>query len=259
MAPCLPAAPPACVAPAPSTPPLPTPIDALGADLADAFGGTNVLFHAGAVAGSAAMAFSGADQSIRVAVQEHLGSSTYGNAANLTGYVLPVVVAPGIWLTGRLLEDRAATGAGSAAVQALAVTAVTAAVLKISLGRAYPPEDGHTFRPFQSWSWPFPAWPSGHTSSAFSVVAALTAYYGPDELWIPFVGYPVALAIGLGMLSGDEHWTSDLLAGAVLGQWVGWSIGRAFRARARSETPARVSLVPLLGLSSRGLAIEGAW
>jgi membrane-associated phospholipid phosphatase len=183
----------------------------------------------------------------------------YGNTANLTGYILPVVVAPGLWLTGLALRDPAATGAGSAAVQALAVTATTVAVLKIGVGRVYPPGDAHTFHPFQSWSWPFPAWPSGHSSSATSIVAALTAYYGADELWIPVVGYPVTLAIALGMLSGDEHWTSDLFAGAVLGQCIGWSIGRAFRARARGETPPPVSLVPVLAPSSWGAAVAGAW
>jgi len=169
------------------------------------------------------------------------------------------VVASGVWLTGLSLGSREATGAGSAAVQALAVTALTAAVLKIGVGRVYPPEDPHELRPFQSWSWPFPAWPSGHTSAATSVVAALTAYYGSDEVWIPFVGYPVVLAIGLGMLSGEEHWTSDLLAGAVLGQCIGWSIGRAFRARAGADRQPRVSIVPILGSSSQGLALAGAW
>lgn len=280
MTPCLPSDPPACTAPAvanappaAANPPLPTPIDALGADLADAFGPVNLLFYGGAVAGSAVMAYSGADYSIRVAVQEHMGSSAYGDVANLTGYILPLAVAPGVWLTGLAFGDRAATGAGSAAVQALAVTAVTVGVLKIGIGRVYPlngraadapdrldhPEDGHTFQPFQSWSWPFPAWPSGHTSSAISVVAALSAYYGTDELWIPFVGYPVATAIGLGMLSGDEHWTSDLLAGAVFGQCIGWSIGRAFRARAHAEAPPRASLVPIVGPSSQGMAVAGVW
>lgn len=278
MLPCLPSDPPACSAPAAAAPmpaaarPLPTPIDALGADLGEAFGGTNLIFYAGAVAGSAAMAFSGADQSVRVAVQEHIGSNVVGNTADLTGYILPVVVAPGVWLAGLAFGDRAATGAGSAAVQALAVTALATAVLKIGLGRGYPsggrdpnapdrldhPEDAHSFRPFQSWSWPFPSWPSGHTSSATSVVAALTAYYGTDELWIPFVGYPVALAIGFGMLVGDEHWTSDLVTGAVLGQCIGWSIGRAFRERERGEVP-RVSLVPIVGPSSQGAGIAGTW
>jgi membrane-associated phospholipid phosphatase len=261
MLPCLPSDPPTCTAQAPSDPTarFPTPIDGLGVDLARAFGGYNLVFYGGAIAGSAALAFSGADERINNAVQEHLASGAYGNAANVTGYILPSVLAPGIWLTGLALGDRPATGAGSAAVQALVVTDVTTFVLKVSVGRDYPPGDGHTFRPFQSWSWPFPAWPSGHTSSATSVVAALTAYYGASELWIPFVGYPLALAIGLGMLSGEEHWTSDLLAGAVIGQCIGWSIGRSFRARALGTTPPVVSFVPFIAASSRGLAIEGVW
>jgi membrane-associated phospholipid phosphatase len=261
MVPCLPSDPPTCSAPAPAdpTPRFPTPIDAVGDDLLRAFGGYNLLWYAAAVGGSAALAWSGADQSIQNAVQEHLGSNTYGTTANLTGYILPAVVAPGVWLTGLAVADRPATGAGSAAVQAYVVTVATTFVLKVSVGRDYPPGDGHTFRPFQSWAWPFPAWPSGHTSTATSVVAALTGYYGKDELWIPFVGYPLALAIGFGMLSGDKHWTSDLIAGAVIGQCIGWSIGRAFRARARGDTPPRISFVPLATLSAQGLAIEGTW
>ncbi len=263
---CLPADAPPCVAPArdpapasSTAPAFPTPIDAVGTDLLKAFGGYNLIFYAATLGGSAAMAWSGADQSIRDAVQEHIGSKAYGTAANLSGYVLPIATAPVVWLTGLGLGDRAVTGAGSAAVQALVVTAATTAILKISIGRAYPPEDAHTFRPFQSWSWPFPAWPSGHTSSSFAVVSALTGYYGADELWIPFVGYPIAGVIAFGMLSGDEHWTSDLLAGAVIGQCIGWSIGRAFRARARGEAPPRVTLVPLMEPSANGVALQGFW
>jgi membrane-associated phospholipid phosphatase len=239
--------------------PFPTPIDALGRDLGDAFGGTHLLFYAGAVGASAAMALGGADQAIRDGVQEHFASRAYGNTAVVVGYVLPVVVAPGVWLTGAALGDRASAGAGSAAVQSLAVTAASVFVLKVSVGRVYPPENAHTFTPLQSWRWPFPAWPSGHGAAVTSVVAALAGYYGADELWIPFVGYPVALAVGLGLLSGDEHWASDLLAGAVLGQCIGWSIGRAFRARARGEPPPTLSLVPMMAPSSQGVAISGTW
>src|SRR3974390_768531 len=119
MPPCLPSDPPACTATSGSSVPQPTPIDAVGADLVEAFTGTNLIFYAGAIAGSATLSFSGADQSIRVAVQEHFASRTYGDVANLTGYILPVAVAPGVWLTGLAVGDRAATGAGSAAVQAL--------------------------------------------------------------------------------------------------------------------------------------------
>ena len=268
-------APPAGTAPALSTAtaPVPSPVDALGADLASAFGGTNLLYYAGALAGSAALAFGGGDQWIRVVIQQHVGSTAYGDVADVTGYVVPIVVAPAVWLTGLALGDRDATGAGSAAVQAVAMTAVSTAILKIGVGRAYPldgrnpsapdrldhPEDARTFRPFQSWAWPLPAWPSGHASTSSSVVAALTGYYGGDALWIPLVGYPVAAAIDFGMLAGDRHWTSDVLAGAVLGQCIGWSVGRAFRARARAEAPPRVSLVPSVGSSAGSVAIVGSW
>lgn len=250
---CLPADPPACSAP------MPTPVDALGSDLAGAFGGINLLFYAGAVGASTAMAFSGADESIQEAMQKHFASNGYGTASSLAGYILPLTIAPGTWIAGLVLRDRDAAGAGSAAVQALAVASATTFVLKVSVGREYPPGNGHSFAPFQIWSWPFAAWPSGHMTSAFSVVAALTAYYGSSELWIPFVGYPAAAAIGAGLLSGDEHWASDLLAGAVIGQCIGWSIGRAFRARVRGDSPPAVSLAPMMSPSLRGLALTGTW
>ncbi len=251
---CLPTDPAACSAP------LATPVDALGSDLGGAFGGTNLLFYAGAVGGSAALAFSGADGSLRDAAVEHFASNGYGTAASLVGYVLPLTVAPGTWLAGLVFRDRDAAAAGSAALQALAVASATTFVLKLGVGRAYPDGgDAHAFAPFQDWSWPFAAWPSGHMASSFSVVAALTAYYGSGELWIPFVGYPAAVAIGAGLLSGDEHWTSDLLTGAVIGQCIGWSIGRAFRAREHREAAPAVSLAPLTGPSLRGLAVTGSW
>jgi membrane-associated phospholipid phosphatase len=141
----------------------------------------------------------------------------------------------------------------------LAVASATTFVLKVCVGRVYPPGEAHAFAPFQTWSWPFAAWPSGHMASAFSVVSALTAYYGPGELWIPFVGYPAAVAIGVGLLSGDEHWTSDLLAGAVVGQCIGWSIGRAFGSRERGEPTPGLSFAPMMSPSLRGLAITGTW
>jgi membrane-associated phospholipid phosphatase len=249
----LPTDPPACSAP------LATPLDALGSDLAGAFGETNLLFYAGAVGTSAAMAFSGADESLRDATQEHFASGTYGTAASLAGYILPLTVAPGTWLAGIVVDDRDAAAAGSAAVQALAVASATSLVLKLGLGRTYPAGNAHSFAPFQVWTWPFASWPSGHMTSAFSVVASLTAYYGSSELWIPFVGYPAAVAIGTGLLSGDEHWTSDLLAGAVIGQCIGWSIGRAFRAREHGEPAPGLSLAPMMSPSLRGLAVTGTW
>ncbi len=61
-------------------------------------------------------------------------------------------------------------------------------------------------------------WPSGHTSSSFTVAAVLDEIYGPD------VGFPAYLGagfVGYRMMDSGDHWASDVLFGAVLGYLVG--------------------------------------
>ena len=65
------------------------------------------------------------------------------------------------------------------------------------------------------------AWPSGHTSSSFTVAAVL------DELYGPKVGIPAYLGagfVGYRMMDSGDHWASDVLFGAVLGYIVGHHI-----------------------------------
>jgi len=253
---------------------MPTPIDGLGADLLDAFTGTNLLFYGGAVAVTGAMAFSGADHAIRVGVQRNLVAPAFADAAFYAGYALPATVAPAIYLIGLAAHDPTAAGAGSAALQALATALTATGVLKIAIGRPYPlaggdpsapdrldhPEYARQFRPFQT-VWPLPSWPSGHTSATVSIAAAFTAYY-PEEAWVPFVGYPLGILIGLGMVDGDRHWASDVLAGGLIGHAIGYTIGADFRRRVRSQGArgtAAVKIVPLATPTYWGLDATGSW
>ncbi len=258
-----------------ATPPppaaMPTPLDGLGPDLADAFTGYNLLLYGGAVAATGVMAFGGLDQDVRVDVQQHLVAPAYGDASFYAGYLVPALVAPGVYVVGLLAHDRRVTGAGSAALQALGVALLTMSVLKIGTGRAYPtnggdpsapdrldhPDYAHSFRPFQT-LWPLPAWPSGHTLGTISVAAALTGYL-PDQWWIPALGYPLGLAIGFGMIVGDSHWGSDVVAGALIGHAIGYSIGRSFRLRERGEVARATDLqvVPILGAGWVGFGVGG--
>src|SRR3954471_20740872 len=144
--------------------PLPTPLDAVGDDLREAFTGTPLLFYGAAFASTGILAFSGADHAIRVEVQRHLASTAVGDLAYYGGYILPVVVAPAIYLTGVLSADSGVAGAGSAAVQALVVPAAATGFLKLATGRPFPrhgadphapdrlehPEYAREFAPF-SW------------------------------------------------------------------------------------------------------------
>jgi membrane-associated phospholipid phosphatase len=250
-------------------PQMPTPIDGLGEDIADAFWGYELLYYAGAVGETGVMAFSGGDHAVRVEFVRYLQAQAWGDASFVAGYAVPATTAPTIWVVGLVTHDPVVAGAGSAAIQALAVTLATTGLLKLGTGRPYPlhggdphaqdrldhPEYAREFRPFQNG---LGAWPSGHTSSTISIAAALTAY-APDQPWIPAIGYPLGAAIGLGMIDRDSHWTSDVVAGALVGHAIGWSIGRNFRGRVRGELPRQTSLevVPLPG--ARGLALSGQW
>jgi membrane-associated phospholipid phosphatase len=244
---------------------LPTPIDALGPNVADSLTGSSLLWFAGAAAETAAMSASGGDHAARLFAQRNFASTAYGDVANVGGYALPAIVAPAIWITGLAADDAETAGAGAAAIQALATTLVVTAVLKVGTGRPYPLNGGDPNAPdrldhpeyAQVWK-PFSfdnrlAWPSGHTSASVSIAAALTAYY-PGRWIVPAVAYPVALAIGAGMVAGDRHWTSDVVAGALIAQAIGWSIGKSFR---RQRENARVVVVPMNG--ALGVMVAGGF
>lgn len=249
---------------------MPSPIDAVGADAARAAGGWQWVYLASAVAATAAMSPSGADHSIRVAVQEHARVPAWGDAAYYGGYVLPVLLPASLYVAGLVADDHALAGAGSAAIQALAFTEAVTVVLKVGTGRPFPlhggdpnaearlhhPEYAREFAPF-GFAGRY-AWPSGHTAAAMSIAASLTAY--SDEPWlVGSIAYPVAAAIGFGMLTGDHHWASDIVAGALLGQGIGWSVGKSFAERARpgEKSHSVLEVVPLLSPGVQGLAVTG--
>jgi membrane-associated phospholipid phosphatase len=265
---------PTAQAPPPSPARFPSPWDALGDDITDAFTGTNLLFYGGAVAVTGAMAFGGGDHAVRVGVQRSLVAPALGDGANYAGYLLPAIVIPAVYVTGLLTRDRDAVAAGCAALQALGIELVATSILKIGVGRAYPldggdpnapdrldhPEYARTFHPFGS-VWPLPAWPSGHTSATTAVAAALAASY-PDRPWVAVIGYSLALTVGFGLVEGDRHWTSDVIAGALVGHAIGYSVGAAFRRRARADdarSSAGLELVPLLGPGLMGASVGRAW
>jgi len=65
------------------------------------------------------------------------------------------------------------------------------------------------------------AWPSGHTSSSFTVASVLDEFYGP-KVGIP--AYALAGLVGYRMMDTGDHWASDVVFGATLGWVVGHSV-----------------------------------
>lgn len=65
------------------------------------------------------------------------------------------------------------------------------------------------------------AWPSGHTSSSFTVASVLDEFYGP-KVGIP--AYVLASLVAYRMMDTGDHWASDVVFGATLGWVVGHSV-----------------------------------
>ena len=61
------------------------------------------------------------------------------------------------------------------------------------------------------------AFPSGHTTFAFSVATVIARRYGRNHRWVPWVAYGTAATIGFSRITLQAHFPSDVFLGAALG------------------------------------------
>ena len=204
----------------------------------NSFTGNNLYAHIGAFASTYAIAKSGIDQDMYdLSLKNRLGNG-FGEWAFATGAVIQPLVGASLYLS----SDPETKTAGAAVLQTMIVQSTYVFLLKGITGRPDPVTDGklenadpkgtacgNSFDPEVFFDITNGcSWPSGHTSSAVSLVSTLYAFY-PEKEWIAYIGYPVAMGIGLGMVDRDEHWTSEIVAGALIGHVIGWTIGKNFR------------------------------
>ena len=61
------------------------------------------------------------------------------------------------------------------------------------------------------------AFPSGHTSKAFSLAHMMHKEYGEKSIWFSIGAYSCAATVGVMRIAKDAHWISDVFAGAGIG------------------------------------------
>ena len=76
----------------------------------------------------------------------------------------------------------------------------------------------------------YKSFPSGHATSAFafaSVISAETSHWWPDTRWVigPIL-YGAATLTGVSRIYNNQHWASDVLAGAAIGTLTGIKVFR---------------------------------
>lgn len=144
---------------------------------------------------------------------------------------------------------------GDSAAKNTAMDALTASIIgpgligtsvKYAVGRVRPNSATSTFefKPFSGNQ----SFPSGHTSQAFAVATAIAENY--PSWWVQAMCYGGAGLVGYARIEQNAHYTSDVVAGALLG----WSVARMVVHRHKSpRSPSKLSWTPYASGNSYGL------
>jgi membrane-associated phospholipid phosphatase len=212
----------------------------LGRNFVGVFSGQNLLpFAVGIAATTTASAFDSRAQDTLLGACTTCGKTgaTVGGSA-----MVPVIGA--LFVAGRFSPQGRFRSATYDFAQAMIVNGAYTGILKYSVQRTRP--DGSDNLSF----------PSGHTSTAFSLAAVANHHYG-WKAGVP--AYLLASGIGLSRIESNSHHLSDVVAGATIGLIVGRTVSRL-----DGERPAKkrfVSVGPATDPHGQGigLALSASW
>ncbi len=185
---------------------------------------TDALILGGVAAGIGGLM--AVDGDIRKSFQNNQGKTKNDVAHGLetagTSYVFLAgqlgLLASGFWFRENEAGDKLYRTA-LISLEAQIFTEATTGFVKIAAGRRRPNRGrgSHSYTPFQDFSFDR-SFVSGHAARAFTVAAVFADSY-PQP--IPFIAYSAASLIGLSRIYLDEHYSSDVFAGAALGYVIG--------------------------------------
>ncbi len=127
--------------------------------------------------------------------------------------LLPII--GGIALTGLITHRSAVMRVALRSAESVVLASAVAQVGKYAVGRvrpnADPDLDALDFLMVSS----SPSFPSGHTAAAFALATALGD--GVDKTWARVGFYALASGTGWARIAEEQHWLSDVVAGAAVG------------------------------------------
>ena len=167
-----------------------------------------------------------------------------------------VPLAGGFYLAGALTKQSKLRDTGLLGGEALVDSLIVSEVLKAATGRQRPLEgDGgaHFFHGGDGF-------PSGHTIGSFAFASVIAQQYH-DNRPVVILAYGLATMVAASRFSARQHSASDIVAGGVMG----WFIGRQVTSRRRigGRSPAKgwllPQVVPQVQPSDRSYGLSLAW
>ena len=166
-------------------------------------------------------------------LSDHAAQAQSGTADDLArfgehfgdpAYTVPLLAVA--WGAGHVTHHPGVSASALRIAGGMATAAVLAGGAKYTFGRWRPyesPDDPSRFDPFSGHT----SFPSGHTTLAFSLAAGLDRETrGP---WVPAIAYSAATITAWSRVHDQDHWPTDVVAGAVLGVWASGKFDRVVR------------------------------
>lgn len=125
-----------------------------------------------------------------------------------------------MYATGEVFRKPGLRRTALLSLEAYVLHSGTSSLIKFITGRMrYEVGEGpHSFKPFST-AFSKTSFPSGHSGSIFSVAAVIA---GEADSWpVGALAYGVAGVAAISRLHDMDHWASDILAGSVLGFFIG--------------------------------------
>jgi len=152
--------------------------------------------------------------------------SNAGNDLGTAGHIIPVLATS--YLVERIAGRRRTADDIVDAAAGYAASDIIEGLLKSAVGRERPMVSGNParFHPFTSHG-DYHSFPSGHLTHISSIAAA--AAIESHEPWVRALGISATMLVGWQRIHADQHWTSDVIAGALLGDFVSSAVVHRLR------------------------------
>jgi membrane-associated phospholipid phosphatase len=170
----------------------------------------------------------------RPKVQDNSGLHDVFNASGFLGDPGSVILSAGLYFAGLGIHSRELAALGMHTGESVVLGGVIAEAVKGEIGRARPtisPTDSRVFKAGKGFSSnDYASFPSAETTAAFAAATALSRGFSRD--WpgharlMTAVAYTGATLVAGSRLYKNEHWASDVVAGAGLGSFSAMFVDR---------------------------------
>lgn len=206
------------------------------------FGTGDALIASGFLLGAAALA--PLDVHIARSIQDSLPQAnrylrTGAGIFRFLGHPGSLAVGGTLYGAGRLLDRPEVAAIGLHTTESIIIALGATYLTKVLVGRARPiadPEAPFDVELGRGWrNDRYQSFPSGHTTAAFAVAAAIgteMGYVAPEaQLPVAVALFGAAGLAGVSRMYHNAHWTSDVIVGAAIGTFAGWKVVRYHRTR----------------------------